>query len=255
MAKEIPLGKKTTTYPDLVDSKCLFPIAREQYRKDIPSVNCAIYGYDLWNSYEFSWLDAKTGWPVQGHLQLSFDQSTTHIIESKSLKLYLGSYANTLLSEQEVLIRLKSDIEPLINGKVVVSFEGVSEPKPILKRPSLYQDLLTTPTISKDFNLFFEGFKSMCPVTSSPDFATIYLSGRSAKEQSVDILKDYLFSYALRQEFHEHCIESIFSDLISIMSLSSLIVIGSFTRRGSLDINPIRSTSPFDKRWHRELLN
>ena len=90
-----------------------------------------------------------------------------------------------------------------------MSFELISKPQALSKRPRIYKNLMTVTDVSKDFYLFFDGFKSMCPVTSSPDFATIYLSGQCLKSQSTENLKKYLFSYASKQEFHELCFGSI----------------------------------------------
>jgi 7-cyano-7-deazaguanine reductase len=44
------------------------------------------------------------------------------------------------------------------------------------------------------------------------------------------------------QDFHEHCVEQIFTDLLKYCECESLSVYARYTRRGGLDINPYRAT-------------
>ena len=86
----------------------------------------------------------------------------------------------------------------------------------------------------------FTGFRSICPVTSQPDFANIYISS----ELPIDIkwLLSYLVSYRDKGDFHEQCIENIYKDIAHKYKITRLEVCGRFLRRGGIDINPIRST-------------
>jgi 7-cyano-7-deazaguanine reductase len=81
--------------------------------------------------------------------------------------------------------------------------------------------------------------KSNCPVTGQPDWATIYVcySGRPICNTS---LLRYLVSYREHQDFHEHCVERVFLDILKHCQPSSLVVSARYTRRGGLDINPTR---------------
>ena len=83
-------------------------------------------------------------------------------------------------------------------------------------------------------------FTSICPVTSQPDFATIYIQHKSEVTPSMEII-DHLLTYRTKGEFHERCIEDICLHLSLSFNLKSLTVIGRFMRRGGIDINPIRS--------------
>ena len=86
----------------------------------------------------------------------------------------------------------------------------------------------------------FNGFRSICPVTSQPDFANIYLY----LDKSIDVgyLNKYLMSYKEHGGFHEKCIDKIFIDLYSKLQPNHIEVCGRFQRRGGIDINPIRGT-------------
>ena len=88
--------------------------------------------------------------------------------------------------------------------------------------------------------LRYEGFRSLCPVTSQPDFATIYIKHKSEVTPSKEII-DHFLTYRTKGEFHERCIEDICLYLSFSLKLKSLTVIGRFMRRGGIDINPIRS--------------
>ena len=61
-------------------------------------------------------------------------------------------------------------------------------------------------------------FTSLCPKTSQPDFATIYISyvpgERMVESKS---LKLYLFSFRNHGDFHEDCMNIIMKDLIRLM--------------------------------------
>lgn len=249
---KLPLGKKTTLYPDTLDSSLLYPIERSFYRKDLPHTSSPLFGYDILNSYEFCWLDSESGWPVHGHLQIAFDHQSRYIIESKSLKLYLGSFAHSLFSYQQVTEQIKKDLTPYCGEKLEIHFN------PEFYLPYQWpkqnaQNLKNLENLEGQFDVYFDSFKSLCPVTSSPDYATFYLKGTlKQRVSSVDIL-EYLASFANKKEFHEHCVENIFITLSNLWSFSELTVKGYFTRRGSLDIHPWRSSQPLDRsRWRRE---
>ena len=84
-------------------------------------------------------------------------------------------------------------------------------------------------------------FRSLCPVTSQPDWASVLIEYTGSK-MNHDGLLEYLVSYRNHQAFHETTIERIFADIQSSCSPEELIVYGRFLRRGGIDINPFRSS-------------
>lgn len=82
-------------------------------------------------------------------------------------------------------------------------------------------------------------FTSLCPMTGQPDFATIYIS-YIPNEDMVESksLKLYLFSFRNSGDFHEDCINIIGKDLVKLMDPKYLQVIGKFTPRGGISIDP-----------------
>ena len=100
----VPLGKDVS-YPKGYDASLLFPMPRLDARltlglTSLPSSATTLpgalpfKGFDLWNAYELSWLNAK-GLPKVALLRLKVPCTSPNIIESKSLKLYLNSFNQT----------------------------------------------------------------------------------------------------------------------------------------------------------------
>ena len=82
--------------------------------------------------------------------------------------------------------------------------------------------------------------KSNCLVTSQPDWGSVVIHYRGPQLDREKLLR-YLISFRQHNEFHEQCIERIFTDLKHFCRPSQLTVYARYTRRGGLDINPFRS--------------
>src|SRR5690349_13973179 len=99
---------KTVTYPHKIDPTILEFIPRVKARESLTQLPAA--GSDLWTAYEFSWLSNR-GSPEEGIMKLSYGFRSKNIVESKSLKLYLGGYAYTRFqNKDEVTERIKKDL-------------------------------------------------------------------------------------------------------------------------------------------------
>ncbi|WP_104721752.1 preQ(1) synthase [Helicobacter mesocricetorum] len=82
-------------------------------------------------------------------------------------------------------------------------------------------------------------FTTLCPITGQPDFATIRINYiPQAKMVESKSLKLYLFSFRNEGEFHENCVNRILEDLIKLLEPKYLEVLGNFTPRGGISINP-----------------
>ena len=219
--------RKTTNNHFKGSSKSLDPIQRK--------ISYSKYGIDFWNAYEFNYLN-KNNVPVLKVLEIRIPSKSKITIESKSLKIYLNSFYNKSFSnEAEILKIMKNDLENIIKSPVRLSFINKfnNEPKCIeINRTRLKMAPANKP-------LKFSGFRSICPVTSQPDFANIYILCN--KKLDVSFLCDLLISFKETGEFHEQCIENIFKSLNEKYECSYLEVMGRFMRRGGIDINPVRS--------------
>lgn len=97
--------------------------------------------------------------------------------------------------------------------------------------------------------------KSNCPVTGQPDWASVQIRYRGQPIDRESLLR-YVISFRQHAEFHEHCVERIFTDIMQACAPEQLTVYARYTRRGGLDINPWRSnvetTPPADVRTVRQ---
>lgn len=87
--------------------------------------------------------------------------------------------------------------------------------------------------------------KSNCLITNQPDWGSVEINYTGNKIDREALLR-YLVSFREHNEFHEQCVERIFTDITRYCKPSSLSVYARYTRRGGLDINPIRSSSPIN---------
>jgi 7-cyano-7-deazaguanine reductase len=69
----------------------------------------------------------------------------------------------------------------------------------------------------------------------------VFIEYTGAKIDHENLLR-YVISFREHQDFHEHCVERIFTDILRQCKPKSLGVYARYTRRGGLDINPFRST-------------
>ena len=115
-----PLGK-ATGYPDRYDPSLLFSIDRAAQREALGLRGTLPFaGADLWTAYEISWLDARDKPQLAiGELRVPADSPAT--VESKSLKLYLGSFAQESVPTRERLARtIAGDLNRICRAEVEV---------------------------------------------------------------------------------------------------------------------------------------
>ena len=255
-----PLGKPVA-YVSTRDAGLLHPIPRagDRARLGLAGEPEPFLGVDIWNAYEFSWLDGR-GKPRVALVEFRVPAASPNIIESKSFKLYLNSYMQTRVSDTDTLREwLSDDLSRAAGAPVSVqlgtptSRESLSltqlEGEPIDDLPiaiDLYgppqPDLLySNPDAVVEEKLVTHLFKSNCPVTGQPDWASLQVHYQGPRLGRDGLLR-YLVSFREHADFHEHCVERIFRDLFALADMEQLSVYARFTRRGGLDINPFRTT-------------
>ena len=260
--KELLLGKHTE-YVFEYDKSLIFPISRDQNRAKLPmpseKVNGVLpfYGFDIWTGYEVSWLNLK-GKPQVAIVEFVIPADSSHIVESKSFKLYLNSFNQTRLANQDELHqRLQSDLSEGFGAPIevrifsVMNFpianedlgQGIDDLDIEVSDYSPNAGLLSVSDIQVEETLHSHLLKSNCPVTGQPDWATVIIRYDGMKINREALLQ-YIISYRNHDDFHEHCVEQIFCDLLSLGGFNSLTVTARYTRRGGLDINPTRSLAP-----------
>jgi 7-cyano-7-deazaguanine reductase len=78
-------------------------------------------------------------------------------------------------------------------------------------------------------------------VTNQPDWGSVKIMYKGRKINREGLLR-YIVSFRNSNDFSEQCIERIFMDVMRQCQPEKLTVYGRFTRRGGIDINPMRST-------------
>ncbi|MBN9339749.1 MAG: NADPH-dependent 7-cyano-7-deazaguanine reductase QueF, partial [Comamonadaceae bacterium] len=85
--------------------------------------------------------------------------------------------------------------------------------------------------------------KSNCLVTGQPDWGSVQISYSGPQIDQAGLLQ-YIVSFRNHNEFHEQCVERMFMDITARCRPLKLTVYARYTRRGGLDINPLRTSHP-----------
>lgn len=254
-----PLGR-ATAYCSTYAPELLFPIPRQQKRDELRLSAEALpfLGEDLWNAYEISWLNSR-GKPVVAVGEFRVPALSPCLIESKSLKLYLNSFNQTRMADAGAVSALIArDLSAAAGARVQVSIvpldlkpqrsiaylqgECVDALDIEINTYSPRPDLLRADTgrVVEDELLYSHLLKSNCLVTGQPDWGTVAVRYSGAAIDREALLR-YIVSFREHNEFHEQCVERIFTDILRQCAPRELAVWARYTRRGGLDINPFRT--------------
>ncbi len=259
--------------PDFIDNMLLVPVPRVLNRTayNIDEQNLPFVGQDVWNAYEFSTL-TENGFPVVGHVKIVYASNSHSIVESKSLKLYLNSFNMVKLGStvQEVIDNSKKIITNDLTGALGVPvhveiftppinmdvglpvsnvFLNVEMIVPVNKvtfnayneTPDLLESTLqekNTPTYLTSSSL-----RSNCRVTNQPDWGDVYVYMLSKHKLQAESFLKYLVSMRKENHFHEEICECIYKRLHDKFDPEELFVACLYTRRGGIDINPVRASN------------
>lgn len=251
---------KPSHYDSAYNPSRLYAIPRASNRKDLGlSGALPFFGYDLWNHYEVSWLDPR-GKPQVATAEIMYSCTSENIVESKSLKLYFNSLNNSRYADARQLEAIVSDdlsrcilapvtvsIRPLVHGthQTLSPLNAISIDSADITVDDFKIDptLLKTEEGSVAETLCSDLLKSNCLVTGQPDWGSVWISYTGPRICRTSLLR-YIVSFRTHNEFHEHCVERIFMDIKRHCAPLDLTVGARYTRRGGIDINPVRSTQP-----------
>ena len=259
----LPLGK-TVAQPDVFSPDHLAPVprswARERENVDISPFT----GFDEWNLWEVSWLD-DSGKPVMATGRYTAPFDSPNLIESKSIKLYLNSMNNTVLGSDldAVAARVSAEMSQAAGAPVQVEFFALNQ-GPLTGSDTPDGESLDAAEYLADYTLgsdiclegsecvrlYSDAFRSLCPVTAQPDWATVIIDYTGPRLDR-NKLYSYLMSFRNHQGFHEACCERIAGELLTATGASDLQVEARFLRRGGVDINPVRALKSAESRATR----
>jgi len=255
MPEASPLGREIG-FPRQYAPEVLFPIARAKGRGAIGVCSEALpfCGHDRWQAYELGWLDPR-GKPVVAVGHMTVPATSPYLIESKSLKLYLNSLnAHRFADHATVQQTIAADLSHTAGAPVEVVFglPPMADADAAISLDDQAIDIDHHAPPAPDF-LQADGaevvdevlhsnlLKSNCPVTGQPDWASVRIAYHGPRMARAGLLR-YLVSFREHAEFHEHCVERMFTDLMARCRPRHLSVEARYTRRGGLDINPWRAT-------------
>lgn len=262
------LGKKVSgseTYdPNLI---VVIPRIENRRQYNIENNNLPFKGFDIWHAYEFSSM-TKNGIPVTRLMKMKYNCDSEFLVESKSLKLYLNSFNMTRFgnSIKECLEICKNTIEKDLSEKLKTDvkinfFENYTERENIFNNFENIMNFVDESSLKiekfkeapeelkieksdeiKTHYLMFDSLRSNCRVTHQPDFGDLFIYYKSQTHILEDSLVKYLTSFRSEYHFHEECCEMIYKRLIDLLDENDeLFVCALYTRRGGIDISPVRS--------------
>jgi len=271
MSQKSPLGQ-ATAYPEQYSPDLLYAIARIDARSalgldgDLP-----FHGTDIWNAWELTWLNDH-GLPQTATAEILVPADSVNLVESKSLKLYLGSFAMSRFETfRDVTSVLTRDLTACTGADVYVAVHPPTSPDSAVVSRLPGDCLDTMPVRCDEFDvapsllnadrstlvaedLHSDLLRSLCPVTGQPDIGSIFVSYRGPKIDREGLLR-YIVSYRQHQDYHESCIERMFVDISERCGAEQLTVYARYQRRGGIDINPFRSNfelvAPNTRLWRQ----
>ena len=261
------LGKKTEN-AEFYSPDYLVAVPRTENREKygIEEKNLPFEGFDVWHAYEFSVL-TENGLPVTRLMKLRYGCESESIIESKSLKLYLNSFNMTRIGKTSrdcleiCKKRIENDLKNKLKTEVCVDFiENDATRIEIFKKFKNITDFVDENDITienfkespnflktketeseKEHFLMFDSLRSNCRVTHQPDFGEVFIYYKSKRHIEETGLIKYLCSFRSEFHFHEECCEMIFKRLFDLLEKQDeLFVCALYTRRGGIDICPVR---------------
>lgn len=251
-----PLGH-ATGYPDAYTPDVLYALPRAPQRAALGLRDALPFtGTDLWTAYELTWLDPR-GKPCIAVATLAIPAQSPRIVESKSMKLYLGSFAQSRFpSADAVAAAVARDLAAAVGLPIAVQLEDAAAHAAhgLVPLAGTTLDALDVEVATYDVDaallangtgeasetLVTDLFRSVCPVTAQPDIASVQVAYEGPAIDHASLLR-YLVSYRCHAGFHEHCVERMFVDIQRRCRTRRLSVYARFLRRGGLDINPFRT--------------
>ncbi|MDH3612760.1 MAG: NADPH-dependent 7-cyano-7-deazaguanine reductase QueF [Gammaproteobacteria bacterium] len=271
MSEQIPLGR-ATAYPEHYSPDLLYAIARTDSRAALGlGPELPFHGVDIWNAWELTWLN-PAGQPQVATAEISVPADSPNIIESKSLKLYLGSFAMTGFEAiADVAAAIARDLSGCAGAKNDVRLQRPARTarSTIARLPGHCIDALSvscdayevdagllradaSDVVSEDLHSHL--LRSLCPVTNQPDMGSLMVSYKGPRIDREGLLR-YIVSYRRHNDFHEACVERMFVDILHNCAPERLAVYARYQRRGGIDINPFRSnreaTAPNIRLWRQ----
>lgn len=230
-----PLGKKVEA-PTSYCPSVLFPITRQRGRSLLGLAEAGetpFVGVDIWNAYETSWL-GLTGLPTRRTLEMRVPATSTNIVESKSLKLYLNSLNfHRFTSNEDAVATIAADLAPVLGGDTpptvtlypradapllgaeweCIDEEDLGEADLLVPDGSggIVEDeshlrLVPGAEAAVSERLCTHLLRTLCPVTGQPDWGSVLIEYTGRPIDRAGLLR-YIISLRSEVGFHENAVE------------------------------------------------
>lgn len=266
------LGDSTSyaVYTDHFDPTLLNPMPRSLARAGWGIDQKLLGGFDRWNCHEATFM-LDSGLPIAGTLTFVYSANSEFMIESKSMKLYLNTFDMCRMGHtreeaaSNYVKQVEHDLSQVLKTEVKAHFHWVEDSmfggcNPISPLSQSLDNLdytavqfddftgqenhvetLDIAPIKTTFVWHTNILRSRCRHTKQKDTgtATVAYDGNFSISP-VSVMKQIV---SLREvnEFHEFCAEKLLVEIAKkVKPFDNLSVALFYSRRGSLDINPIR---------------
>jgi len=198
-------------------------------------------------------------------LKIIYPVNNEFLVESKSLKLYLNSFNMYRFGKTreegvlKVIEIIKKDLSELLKCEVLVNYfdHNFQPSKSDFNDFSILEDivdfenlscvefnenpeLLKTATVSGEIKWGTHLLRSNCKITHQPDWGSLFIELKGEKLPTPESFLKYIVSLRNENHFHEEICEMVFKRIIDRFNPEKLMVASLYTRRGGIDICPVR---------------
>ena len=227
----------------------------------------SLHGVDIWTAYEISFL-LDSSLPAVGVMQFSVPADSAFIVESKSVKLYLSSFNSEKMGPdvpsaiEAFCDRVAADVSAKTEAAVTVRWiEAWDKADWKQAFPTLEAQVAVDADWTALDDVALEVIeapetttlrwhsallRSQCRITQQPDWGDVYIEIRGQRFPTDESLLKTILVMRDEEHFHEEIVEALYAELLKTCEPEGLIVYAQYTRRGGVDINPLRCTSEQD---------
>lgn len=213
--------------------------AKSEYIVESKSLKLYLNSFNMTDLTKFSYIDGgQAGRTPAEYLQHVVSRDLTDLLETTVI---VGITSNSNLSD-----KLEVGADTAYKQLSYITLEqNLREENVEISEYSENADILVdiANTNYDDTSFFHSGLlKSNCRVTSQPDWGDVYIYIKGSHTVTRESLLKYIVSFRDECHFHEEICETIYKRLYDLLDPEQLCVLCLYTRRGGIDINPVRHT-------------
>lgn len=279
-AKSLGSDNSYAVYTDTFDPSLLVPMPRALARNEYGITGEEFTGFDVWHCHESTFL-LNNGVPVAGTLKLIYPSNSEFMVESKSIKLYLNTFDMCEMGYtidgaiKNYENQVAKDLSNILKTSVRVFFHKNNADQKAVDPVKGYEDIYDylgdkiyymndvehngdkTYKITEKNNggnlinksypvkLSTNVLRSRCRHTKQKDTGSAYIHFvvKPGYRINVENVLRQILQLREKNEFHEFCAEVLYTKFVNQEGIEDVMVSLLYARRGSLDINPVRTSN------------